>query len=654
MKGSNVKVAVALLISIVVALATPPAARAESKQALDDRLRAQLAQTHPEALAAWDEANAATARGDADQAVRAFTIVTERAPSFDAAFRRVTGPLLQLGRSAEARAAAEAAVKIAGTPLNRASLAELLMGSSDLTTQQQGLEMAREASAAAPDDAYIAAIVCDGYLQTRDAANLRTCTARLIAQDPDDPHLNILAAITAANFGQPDDALRHLEVGRSAISPADYERMRGEFEGMRTRRGGAPGWIWIGLWVLAAWAAGLLFLFVAGGLLSFVTLRSVERTATAASGTDGGGQRGLRRAYALVIAVASVYFYISIPVVVLSVLGLGVGIIWGVVAAGYIAPRLFIAVVIIVGVTVAAVLRSLFVKPLVDAPGVRLDVAQHPALGAALAEVAEVVGTRPVDAVYLLPGCEIAVSERTGWRRAPERRLLLGVGVLDGMQQGWLKSILAHEHGHFRNEDTAGGGVALAVRRSLVIMTVRLAQSGAAAWFNPAWLFVRMYLGAFLRVSQGASRLQEVMADRWAALAYGSAAFDAGFRHVIARDAAFDRHATQVLADVIDDKRPLANFYQHQPQKPAPAGPDLDDAIAKAMDRPAGPFDSHPAPRQRLAWVAALAAPPRATSDDEAPAWALFSDRDAIERLMTDEVCANVAKRHGVTITRAG
>ena len=81
---------------------------------------------------------------------------------------------------------------------------------------------------------------------------------------------------------------------------------------------------------------------------------------------------------------------------------------------------------------------------------------------------------------------------------------------LDGMQVGWLRSILAHEYGHFRNQDTAGGTFALAARRSMMSLVIRLAESGTAGWFNPAWWFARAYLAVFLRVSLGASRLQEI------------------------------------------------------------------------------------------------------------------------------------------------
>jgi hypothetical protein len=45
-------------------------------------------------------------------------------------------------------------------------------------------------------------------------------------------------------------------------------------------------------------------------------------------------------------------------------------------------------------------------------------------------------------------------------------------------------------------------------------MAINLAESGAAAWYNPAWLFLNAFHRIFLRISQGASRLQEVRADR--------------------------------------------------------------------------------------------------------------------------------------------
>src|SRR2546425_8822909 len=89
-----------------------------------------------------------------------------------------------------------------------------------------------------------------------------------------------------------------------------------------------------------------------------------------------------------------------------------------------------------------------------------------------LDEVAQRVGTRPVDNVYMTPGAQVAVMERgrsmlARARGRAERCLILGAAALEGMRLGPFKAILAHEYGHFSNRDTAGGGVALAGGRSL-------------------------------------------------------------------------------------------------------------------------------------------------------------------------------------------
>jgi len=97
---------------------------------------------------------------------------------------------------------------------------------------------------------------------------------------------------------------------------------------------------------------------------------------------------------------------------------------------------------------------------------------------------------------------------------------------------GAFKAVLAHEYGHLSNRDTAGGGFALAVRRSLTTAAVGLAERGVATWYNPAWLFLTGFNRVFLRISQGASRLQETLADRWAASAYGARYFEQGLRHL--------------------------------------------------------------------------------------------------------------------------
>jgi Zn-dependent protease with chaperone function len=218
------------------------------------------------------------------------------------------------------------------------------------------------------------------------------------------------------------------------------------------------------------------------------------------------------------------------------------------------------------------------------------------------------------------------------------------------MKLGPFKAILAHEYGHFSNRDTAGGGFALGVRRSLLTMAHHLAEGGAATWYNPAWLFLWGFNLVFLRISQGASRLQEILADRWAAFAYGAKAFERGLRHVVERSIRFQVHANSTLQEAVEGKMALSNLYTYRPSK-LPTETEILEALGKQIDAKPSPYDSHPSPAERFELVHALRATGAgALSDVEQDAWSVFEDAPAIQRWMTDRIRANVALHHGVNI----
>jgi Zn-dependent protease with chaperone function len=220
-------------------------------------------------------------------------------------------------------------------------------------------------------------------------------------------------------------------------------------------------------------------------------------------------------------------------------------------------------------------------------------------------------------------------------RGKSQRCLVLGAGV---------KAILAHEYEHFQNEDTAGGGFALAVRRSVLTMAMHLAQRGVASPFNPAWWFVRGFHAVFLRVSQGASRLQEVLADRWAAFAYGPAAFASGLAHVVERSIRFDAHISATLEEVVPAKQPLHNVYAFEPSEALDRAK-IEAAVREAMNRASSPYDSHPRPADRIALVEKIeGTPPPESEEDIGQAWSLLASRDAIENRMTEVVRSRLAK----------
>jgi Zn-dependent protease with chaperone function len=410
---------------------------------------------------------------------------------------------------------------------------------------------------------------------------------------------------------------------------------------------------WPRVWRIAlAWSLAVLVLLGLGVVLSAATLRQTANVNRATTGRARGRERLLRQIYGGVIALSCALYYVSLPLMLVTVVGLGGGIIYACFALGHIPIKLVLIVLVATVVTVWSVVKSLFIRRTDVDPGVRLALATEPGLRELLDEVAAKVGTRAVDNVYVTPGTDLAVMERGGMlksmRGQTERCLILGIGLLDGLKVGELKSLLAHEYGHFSNEDTAGGRLSLHVRQSIITMAHSLARGGAAGNYNPAWLFVTNYYKIFLRISQGSSRLQEVLADRWAAVSYGSRAFVSGFRHVMRRSAQFEHHVGLTVNEVVKLQRPLANLYSYEPE--GVVHEEIEQKLEAALAAAASPYDSHPAPSARLAWVSALAIEIASSPRDEVDAWMVFRDRAELESRMTVEVRENVWRNHSVMI----
>jgi Zn-dependent protease with chaperone function len=650
------------VVALVVCLAGT--ARAEERDATEKAIRDEVAAAGAEAAAAWDEANAAREAGRLEEAVTLYEKAGALAPELDHPVRRACGVLIRIDKVDDGLALCEEALALRpDSPFNQTATAEALAIRNRSGDAARALRLVHAAVHGRADDASIVAGWCQVALLLEVHEELEECAPRLLALDPDGVMPNYIGALVAAQGGDLTTARRHLDRARAGGLPEeDYRRLLALLDssdsGFDPAIGGGADVFRVAAWIAGGWAVGLVLLFATGWVLSRLTLRAASRVGAGAGDAAGHGttrEQRLRRVYRIVILVSGLWFYLSVPILLASILVGGGGLIWLFVAAGHIPVKLVLFIGILVVVTVGAILRSLFVRGEEGELGLEVDLEKNPRFRELLHDVAGTIGTRPVDTAYLTPSTDMAVTERGGlWKavsgRTRERCLIMGVGLLDGMKEIELRSVLAHEYGHFRNQDTAGGGFALAVRRSLITMILHLAGSGAATWYNPVWWMLRFYHRVYLVVTQGASRLQEVLADRWAVSAYGSDAFVRGYTHVVERSVRFDRHVSATLQEVVEAERPLPNLYRYQP---ATAGGDAGEEaaqIAEAMDREPTAYDSHPAPQQRLAWARALAVVREPRPDDERPAWELFADRDALEARMTAEVREAVAANHGVAI----
>lgn len=610
-------------------------------------ITAELEEANPQAAGQFVQANESRDRGEFREAEALYrkTLILE--PNFHHAKRRLSGVVLMQGRRIEALALTREVLEEVDSPENRAARISALAWGDSPTKQElnEAVALAEQLIARSDLDYPLIIPVCEAALADENQALLFSCVTRLKQVAPNEMGTHIWGWVDALARGDLELAKEELELAReTGLEEEVYADLSATTGSARPPLQRLLAWSWR---VGAIWLIGLLLLMAIGFTLSRLTLAAAAQLTTAPSGEPVGLSASLRNIYRKVLWLTCGYYFLSLPFVLLAVIGLGIAAVLWILTLELIPIKLLAIIVGVVVVTVVAVVRSLTIRPSEMDPGQILDLKSNPNLKNVLSEVAQEIDTRAVDNVYLTPGTDLAVMERGGvlnqLRGMPERCLILGVGVLDGMKVGPFKAILGHEYGHFSNRDTAGGGFALAVTRSIYITAVGLAEGGAAAWYNPAWLFLICFNWVFLVVSQGASRLQEILADRWAVLAYGSQQFEHGLRHVIERSIRFDARASAILEPMFETEvvSVSPNFYLGTPKKPVPE-PDIEQAIETAIHAKASLADSHPSPEQRLEFVRSQTQIPTGDlGDSEEDVWDLFADREEIERSMSRQIWMN-------------
>jgi tetratricopeptide (TPR) repeat protein len=612
----------------------------------EHRIEAALTAVAPAALPAFRRATAAMDSQRYAEAVSLFREVLAAAPTFTPAMRRLGYVLTESGRRAEGLPLLGEAVRIERSPENLVSLAMGLAyraGNIAGTPAElkSALALAKEAASANrdPDDeSYLAAV---GQLAAAadDVAAFRQAADVLARKHP--------RTMAAHYFGAMVAAMDH-EWARAESEIREAERLGLPHEAAEEFLAGsvhirATAWRYAryAAYLLGLWAAGLLLLFVAGRVLSGRMLSTIERADPNDIASES--ERTLRSVYRALINVAGVYYYFSLPVVVLLVAGGTAAVVYGFMMLGRIPIKLVAFLVIGALITLFKMVQSLFITIPPDDRGRALEEPEAPALWALAREVAASVGTRPVDEIRITPGTDMAVYERGS---ASERRrdvaprvLLLGVGLLNDFRQGAFRAVLAHEYGHFAHRDTAGGDVALRVQQDMMKFIIALAVHGQAVSWNLAFQFLRVYDFLFRRISHGAIRLQEVLADRMAAHVYGPAAFEAGLRHVIQRSVEFDAAVNMELQRAVHEKRAVADLYA-LPQLPRYSWVEVERMVASAIDRPTTDDDTHPGPSDQFRLVSGVSY--RGAPGDPSPVWDLFASRHALAREMTAAVEGNM------------
>jgi Zn-dependent protease with chaperone function len=317
-------------------------------------------------------------------------------------------------------------------------------------------------------------------------------------------------------------------------------------------------------------------------------------------------------------------------------IGLAGGLVWLVVLAvshglhGVLAGKLvFLAAVTAFGLLVS-LLRRTRSPGLGDLPGVVLPASQHPTLWREVTALAGTVGTRPPDEIRLVPDVNAAVTEETrmlglaGGRRV----MLLGAPLLVGLTRQQLRSVLAHELGHYSGRHTALGAVTYRGQEAIASVVRHFGTRSLAGGLFA--LYARLYAWVTFAVR----RAQELEADDAGVRVAGRDAAAGALVELPVLDAAWQHYLEEFVGPAHQRGRRPASFYGGFAEVVTAPGlqPVLATYRTDPEEPPAGRFDSHPPLSARIERLLSL--PADHVPDDRTPALALVDDVEgALQRL---------------------
>lgn len=630
-----------LLLAWLVCCAVAGATAATyQRTAADESFFEQQVSAQAEAaLAPFRAGTAAMDRESYAEAETQFRLALGFAPKSDVVLRRLSSVLGAQGRIDEARATILQALAIKRTAESLyVQATQLAFPKNGQATPQQrthALSLLREARQIAPKvEDYLLVAMAQVALSSDNLAVFHPTAAELLRLAPNNPVSHYFSGLSAALREEWIEADNELVKARAlGFDAKEIARVRDQ--GIFTRALAGRS-LRVTLVTVCAWLIGLGLLGGLGVLLSRLTLRQIERSNPLIP--VGPVEQRLRRFYRHVLTFAGVYYYLSLPIVMVLVVVIAAALIYACLVAGFLPINLVLILGIGAIATIWSMGRSLFLKVKQTDPGRALTREEAPGLWQLTDDVARTMDTRAIDEIRVTPGTDLCVYERGTWREKLNNRahriLVIGTAVIPGFQQEHFRSVLAHEYGHFSNRDTAGGDVAFRVQNDMLKFYYAMVEQGQATWLNVAFHFLRAYHFLFRRISHGATRLQEVLADRVAALAYGPAAFEGGLRHVVRQSIQFSSHADEEIEAALKARRPVQNLYSGQVTAPAKWEKDYDTAI----NRPTTADDTHPGPVERFRLIAPIPTP--ANPPLNGLVWDLFQN----PQQLIDEMMATVEK----------
>ncbi|MEJ5224829.1 MAG: M48 family metallopeptidase [Anaerolineales bacterium] len=233
-----------------------------------------------------------------------------------------------------------------------------------------------------------------------------------------------------------------------------------------------------------------------------------------------------------------------------------------------------------------------------EPPGPRLNAKEHPRLFALIEEVAKATQQRMPSEVYLVANMNAFVTERGGWMGIGSRRVMgLGLPLLQLLSISELKSVLAHEFGHYHSGDTALGPWIYKLRNTIIRTIIATGQARSLVQIP-----FRLYGDLFLRVTNAISRAQEFAADALAASITGAQPLIEALQKIHRGAAALNAYFQQEYLPALTAgyQPPLARGFAHFMTSAGTieiTDKLLDDELKTGKQNP---YDTHPPLRERI------------------------------------------------------
>ena|GEM_PF-653322 len=595
----------------------------------------QLASMNTEAASIYKDATDAYYVDDYASAKSLYEAVIARAPDFGTAYRRLGNIESYYGNDEKALGLYQKAYELQPDAYSDASYASALLSTDDQINHQKAFDMAKNAHDLDPTDEFAMAVLDQAALINKDTDTLRETNDDLLQHYPNSVYGHFFAGFIDALDYRYDKAEKEFLLSEKLGMPSDYIQKildSGVSRNARLTR------ILIGIIIATlVWLFIFLLLYLVGKRLSNVTLRATTLSSTKWADMVTPKEKNLRSFYRVVIQILSVYYFISIPFVILFLFLVVGGAFYFFASSGTVPVYLaFILIVMLFG-SLIAILKTFLGKRKDTLPGRAVTRSNAPELWHLVDEVAKKLGTRTLDNIYITPGVSIGVYEKggmlKGMRNANPRNLILGIGALSGLTQEQFAAILAHEFGHFSNRDTAGGDMAGRVNGTLREMAIRLYQAKSARPYNPVWLFLYIYQKIYLNVTCGASRLQEMLADRFAVLAYGSETFKQALTNHVKQSIAFEIIADHEIKNSKETHIPVINLYDLPVKEEY--SQEISRGYQKEYYRPTFDHDTHPSLKERIEMIEKLPAENVPQVFSSRSALNLFPNPEQIELEMT-------------------